>query len=69
MNSDPDPRAQTYFLITERAGFRAWTPDDLPLALTLWGDPAVMRFIDARRRKITALQLGPSEAVGARSFG
>jgi RimJ/RimL family protein N-acetyltransferase len=34
--------------MTERAGFRAWTPADLPLALTLWGDPVVTRFIDVR---------------------
>jgi len=50
MIPDADSRAQTYFLVTERAGFRAWTPEDLPLALTLWGDPAVTRFIDARGR-------------------
>jgi RimJ/RimL family protein N-acetyltransferase len=39
-----------YFLTSERAGFRAWTADDLPLALALWGDPAVTRLIDARGR-------------------
>jgi len=33
---------------TPRLGLRAWKPDDLPLALRLWGDPAVTRFIDAR---------------------
>ena len=37
-----------YFLITERLGFRTWSPDDLDLALGLWGDPAVTALIDAR---------------------
>jgi len=30
-----------YFLKSSRLGFRRWTVDDLPLALALWGDPAV----------------------------
>ena len=34
-----------YFLRTVRLGFRCWTVDDLPLALALWGDPAVTRLI------------------------
>lgn len=37
-----------YFLQTRRLLIRRWTPEDLPLAITLWGDPAVTRFIDAR---------------------
>jgi [ribosomal protein S5]-alanine N-acetyltransferase len=37
-----DPR---YFLTTARLGFRCWSADDLPLALALWGDAAVTRFI------------------------
>jgi RimJ/RimL family protein N-acetyltransferase len=37
-----------WFLTSERLGFRTWTPDDLPLALGLWGDPEVTRLIDAR---------------------
>ena len=35
-----------YFLRTERLGFRHWTPEDLPLAVALWGDPNVMAFLD-----------------------
>ena len=31
-----------------RLGFRCWRESDLPLALGLWGDPQVMKFIDAR---------------------
>jgi RimJ/RimL family protein N-acetyltransferase len=38
----------TYFLAAERLGFRAWSEDDLDLALGLWGDPEVTRLIDAR---------------------
>jgi ribosomal-protein-alanine N-acetyltransferase len=35
----------TYFLTTARLGFRHWTMDDLPQALSLWGDPQVTRLI------------------------
>ena len=34
-----------YFLRTPRLGFRQWCADDLPLALALWGDPEVSRFL------------------------
>ena len=34
-----------YFLTTDRLGFRTWRAADLPLALALWGDPEVTRFI------------------------
>ncbi len=37
----------SYFLRTERLGFRLWTLDDLDLAFGLWGDRAVTRLIDA----------------------
>jgi RimJ/RimL family protein N-acetyltransferase len=39
---------QPYFMRTARLGFRCWRPDDLDLALGLWGDIQVMRFIEAR---------------------
>lgn len=39
-----------YFLRTARLGFRRWHAADLPLAIGLWGDPNVTRFIDARGR-------------------
>ncbi len=32
----------TYFLTTQRLGFRHWTAEDLPLAHALWTDPEVM---------------------------
>jgi RimJ/RimL family protein N-acetyltransferase len=34
-----------FFLKTPRLGFRHWSTADLPLALALWGDPEVTRFI------------------------
>jgi ribosomal-protein-alanine N-acetyltransferase len=39
------PSGSAYFLTTARLGFRRWTPEDLPLAETLWGDPKVTRFL------------------------
>jgi [ribosomal protein S5]-alanine N-acetyltransferase len=36
-----------YFLTTTRLGFRAWRPDDVDLAIGLWSDPEVARFIHA----------------------
>jgi RimJ/RimL family protein N-acetyltransferase len=37
-----------HFLTSSRIGFRTWALDDLPLALSLWGDPEVTRHIDSR---------------------
>ena len=34
-----------YFLTSERLGFRNWTAEDEPLALELWCDPEVTKFI------------------------
>ena len=39
------PIPQPYFLKSPRLGFRHWTKDDLPLALAVWGDPDVTRFV------------------------
>src|SRR5713226_2248019 len=36
--------AAPYFLKSGRLGFRCWSPEDLPLALALWGDINVTRF-------------------------
>ena len=35
----------SYFLRTERLGFRCWTEEDEPLAMRLWGDPLVMSLL------------------------
>lgn len=34
-----------YFITTARLGLSHWQPADEPLALALWGDPAVSRYI------------------------
>ncbi len=38
-------RTRDYFLASSRLGFSRWTPEDLPLAIALWGDPEVARLI------------------------
>jgi ribosomal-protein-alanine N-acetyltransferase len=43
--SKPNPDA---FLWTRRLFFRQWSETDLELALDLWGDERVTKFIDAR---------------------
>jgi len=30
-----------YFLRSQRLGFRCWSEEDLPLAMNIWGDPAM----------------------------
>ena len=40
-----DSAASPYFLHSARLAFRCWKPDDLPLALELWGDPQVSKFL------------------------
>ena len=35
----------TFFLESSRLKFRHWTEDDLPLALSLWGDPEVAFYL------------------------
>lgn len=34
-----------YFLRSVRLGFRCWTDEDMPLAMELWGNPAVTALI------------------------
>lgn len=38
-------RWNEYFLKTKRLGFKQWTKDDLPLALAVWGDAEVTRYV------------------------
>lgn len=38
---------RNFFLTTERIGFSEWKEDDIKLAVLLWGEPAVTRFICA----------------------
>jgi len=37
--------SENYFLKTDRIGFRSWTLDDIELAIDLWGDAEVAKFI------------------------
>lgn len=37
--------ADKYFLSTERLNFRCWREDDLPLAMAVWGDAEVSRYV------------------------
>jgi len=39
------PMNEDYFLTTERIGFRHWTLNDIDLAIDLWGDADVARYI------------------------
>lgn len=39
------PISSSYFLQSERLGFRHWSPDDLQLAKGLWGDADVTKLI------------------------
>lgn len=41
------PDTAPYFLQSERLGLRCWQPGDLSLAVRLWTDPVVTRFIAA----------------------
>jgi RimJ/RimL family protein N-acetyltransferase len=44
MRHVPDAPDQ-YFLETQRLGLRHWSDADLPLAMSLWGDPLATRLI------------------------
>ncbi|HXQ97869.1 MAG TPA: GNAT family N-acetyltransferase, partial [Candidatus Limnocylindrales bacterium] len=45
-----------YFLKTVRLGFSQWTSDNLPLALAIWGDAEVTRYVGGpfSREKVAA---------------
>jgi RimJ/RimL family protein N-acetyltransferase len=46
----------TYFLTSERLGFRTWNAGDLELALALWGDAEVARFVFAQPPEKAAIE-------------
>ena len=50
-----------YFLRSARLGFRTWTDADLPLALALWTDPEVMRYLGGTSTPAMAEQRMRSE--------
>jgi RimJ/RimL family protein N-acetyltransferase len=49
VTEDPDRNTRshttTYFLQSERLGFRTWSEADIELAMSLWGDPEVVKLI------------------------
>lgn len=46
--ADPTESGGEWQLVSARLRITTWRADDLPTALSLWGDPQVMRYIDAR---------------------
>jgi [ribosomal protein S5]-alanine N-acetyltransferase len=45
LRSEFVPPASIYFLQTPRLGFRCWSTEDFPLAVSLWSDVRATRFI------------------------
>src|ERR1700733_13014492 len=48
--NDPGSDPPLYFFRSKRLGFRTWSEQNLSLAIGLWGDPQVTKFIDVRQR-------------------
>ena len=66
--SKPNPET---FLWTRRLFFRQWSETDLALALDLWGDVRVTKFIDARG-ELTAEEVRnrlDQEIAGTKDYG
>src|SRR5205085_9777216 len=59
---------QTEKFRTERLVARSWQVEDLPLAMELWGDPAVTALIDSRG-KLTKAQIGSGASPKAPGGG
>lgn len=59
----------TYFMTSERLGFRQWSKADLPLAIALWTSPDVMRHMggamteDGAATRL-ALEIGRQQRLG-----
>ena len=60
-----------YFLTTQRLGFREWTMEDIPFAVSLWGDARVTHLIDARGQlsREQAIERLTREIVSMRNHG
>ncbi|HZI84672.1 MAG TPA: GNAT family N-acetyltransferase [Casimicrobiaceae bacterium] len=54
-----------YFLRSSRLGFRCWRETDLPLAVALWGDPAVTRYVASRAFTAREVQLRLEREIAA----
>jgi hypothetical protein len=63
---------QRYVMRTERLGFRCWAAKDLPLAVAIWGQPAVTRLIadlanpseEQARRRLAREMPSPQQVAG-----
>jgi [ribosomal protein S5]-alanine N-acetyltransferase len=61
--------AETYFLKSARLGFRHWKKEDLPLALAVWGDPSVTRFVGGPFSPEQVAQRLDREIVSQNNYG
>lgn len=57
------------FLTSPRLLFRCWTPSDLPLALSLWSDPEVTRYLGGPMSPEAVQARLQTEINRQRSFG
>ena len=69
MTHDDAVRQRDYFLKTRRLGFGHWSADDLPLALALWGDTQVTRFIGGPFSRAQVQQRLEREAASLSEYG
>jgi hypothetical protein len=58
-----------YFLKSSQLGFRHWQQDDLQLALLLWGNAEVTRFIEGPFNKQQVRDRLVQEMESQRNFG
>ena len=61
--------AGPYFLTSERLGFRPWSDADVELAVELWGDPEVTRFLGGPFSREQARERLSREMATLRSHG
>lgn len=61
--------ASPYFLTSERLGFRPWSDADVELAVELWGDPEVTRFLGGPFSREQARERLSREMATLRSHG
>ncbi|MGI4854974.1 MAG: GNAT family N-acetyltransferase [Janthinobacterium lividum] len=59
----------SYFLTTQRLGFRRWTAEDLPLAQSLWTDAEVMGHMGGPMSNDAAAERLALEIRNQRMFG
>ncbi|HEY6351701.1 MAG TPA: GNAT family N-acetyltransferase [Candidatus Angelobacter sp.] len=60
---------EPYFLKTDRVAFRCWRSDDLPLAMALWGDPLVTKYLGGPFSPEQVQQRLDTEIVNMQVYG